>query len=87
MTMNGWWDLYQSAMVELNPADLQARIEEAQSAAKQRLEELSSRNDLEAVEERHKLYQAQQSLQTLRRLECSALGNATRAARLLEGAL
>jgi hypothetical protein len=77
MTMQAWWELYQSAMVELNPVELQARIEDAQTAVNQRIEELASRNDLESMEERQKLYQAHQNLQTLRRLECPAPGNAT----------
>jgi hypothetical protein len=87
MTMRAWWELYQSAMVELNPSQLQSRIEDAQTAVGQRMEELASRNDLESMEERQKLYQAQHALQTLRRLECPALGNATGPVRLQEGSL
>jgi hypothetical protein len=87
MTMQAWLELYQAAMVELNPSDLQLRIENAQTAVRQRMEELVSRNDLEAIEERQKLYQAQHALQTLRRLECPALGNATGRTRFQEGTL
>ena len=87
MTMQGWLELYQSAMVEIVPAELQKRIDVANEAMNQRVEELASRDDIEAIEERRQLSQALQGLRTLRRLECQSSVGPTPRGRTQEGAL
>ena len=87
MTMQGWRELYQSAMVEIVPAELQNRIDVATRAMNQRVEELASRNDMEAIEERRQLSQALEGLRTLRRLECQSSLSPTSHGRTQEGAL
>jgi hypothetical protein len=87
MTIKGWWELYQSAMVEIVPAELQNRIDVANRAMNQRVEELASRNDVEAIEERRQLAQALQGLRTLRRLECDSSVSPTLRGQTQEGPL
>jgi hypothetical protein len=87
MTMQGWRELYQSAMVEIDPAELQNRIDVANKAMNQRVDELASRDDIEAIEERRQLSQALQGLRTLRRLECQISVDPTSRGRTQEGAL
>jgi len=87
MKMQGWRELYQSAMVEIVPAELQNRIDVADKAMHQRVEELTGRDDIEAIEERRQLSQALQGLRTLRRLECQNSVNPTSRERTQEGAL
>jgi hypothetical protein len=87
MTMRAWRELYQSAMVEIVPAELQNRIDVANKAMNQRVEELAGRNDIEAIEERRQLSQALESLRTLRRLECPSSLSPTSPGRTQEGVL
>jgi hypothetical protein len=87
MKKQGWWELYQSAMVEIVPAELQNRIDVANKAMNQRVEELASRDDIEAIEERRQLSQALQGLRTLRRLECHSSVSPTSGGQTQEGAL
>jgi hypothetical protein len=71
MTMNAWRELYQAAMVELDPAQLETRISAASAAIAQRIDELTSQrnNTIETLDELQQLSQATQGLSTLRRLE------------------
>lgn len=69
MTTNiSWQELYAAAMLELDRANLHARIETAQAAIRQALEELTG-NHPEAGEEMHAMDDALRNLRTLQRVE------------------
>jgi hypothetical protein len=64
-----WQELYKAAMLELDRASLQGRIEAAQAAIRQAMEELTSNHELGAVEETQGMSDALHNLQTLQRVE------------------
>jgi hypothetical protein len=70
MTGNvSWRELYESAMLELDPARLQSRIDLAQLAIRQAMKDLTGNRQGDAVEEFAALSDALANLRTLQRLE------------------
>ena len=67
-----WKVMYQAAMLELNPARLQASIDLAHSAMQRRIEELKTAGTQHNgnCAEMQNIMDAQNSLRTLERLEC-----------------
>ena len=67
-----WKVMYQAAMLELNPARLQASIDLAHSAMQRRIEELKTAGTQHNgnCAEMQEIMDAQNSLRTLERLEC-----------------
>ena len=67
-----WKVMYQAAMLELNPARLQASIDIAHSAMQRRIEELKPAGTQHSgnCAEMQEIMDAQNSLRTLERLEC-----------------
>jgi len=67
-----WKVMYQAAMLELNPARLQASIDLAHSAMQRRIEELKPAGTQHSgnCAEMQEIMDAQNSLRTLERLEC-----------------
>jgi hypothetical protein len=70
MTQAFWWELYTAAMVEVDTVELRRKIDRANAAIHERLNDLANRRDGEAVDERRQIVEALQGLQTLQRLEC-----------------
>jgi negative regulator of replication initiation len=70
-----WQELYRAAMLELDHANLEGRIEAAQVAIRQAMEELIT-ND-ENAEDRRAMAEALRNLQTLQRLELKNIHAAT----------
>jgi hypothetical protein len=66
-----WRDLYAAAMLELDHAILGRRIQEAQQAIQQAVEEQLACRDNRAAEELQALTDATHNLQTLQRVELS----------------
>jgi hypothetical protein len=64
-----WQDLYEAALLELNPEELQSKIEMADEAIRRRSEELMRVEDKNALDELRGIADAQQNLRTLRRME------------------
>lgn len=64
-----WRELYESAMLELEPVRLESRIEVAQLAIRQAMKDLTSNRNAGAVEEFAALSDALANLQTLQRVE------------------
>ncbi len=64
-----WQELYATAMLELDRATLPSRIEAAQAAVLQAMEELADNHTLKAGEERQTLADALRNLRTLQRVE------------------
>jgi ATP/maltotriose-dependent transcriptional regulator MalT len=64
-----WQDLYMAAMLELDHAQLQSRIEAAQRAIGQAQHELASKPGENAGEDMQALQDALRNLQTLQRVE------------------
>jgi hypothetical protein len=64
-----WQELYAAAMLELNQANLQGRIEAAQVAIGQAMTDLASNRKDGAVEEMQAMADALRNLQTLQRVE------------------
>jgi hypothetical protein len=69
MTHQDWQELYKAAMLELRPEELGQRIEAAESAIQQRLQELSATAAV-AGGEHHALADALRGLRTLAKTEC-----------------
>ena len=63
-----WQQLYQAAMLELNPAELHVRIARALQAMREREEQLTQSNS-RSLEERRAIADALHSLATLERVE------------------
>jgi Zn-dependent protease with chaperone function len=66
---SSWRELYTAAMLELDRATLPGRIEGAQAAVLQALEELADNYTLEAGEEKQAMADALRNLRTLQRVE------------------
>ncbi len=72
--MNGSWrDLYQVAVLELQPEELRPRIDEAERAIQQRITELR-RDDTASADEYQALDDALRMLRLLVSTECKAHG-------------
>jgi len=81
-----WQELYTAAMLELNQANLQGRIEAAQVAIGQAMTDLASNRKDGAVEEMQAMADALRNLQTLQRVELRTPMPATgQGQRLAEG--
>ena len=63
-----WQQLYQAAMLELNPAELHVKIARALQAIREREEQLTQ-SDSRSLEEQGAIADAVHSLTTLERLE------------------
>ncbi|MFY9842403.1 MAG: hypothetical protein WA718_12370 [Terriglobales bacterium] len=73
MTRNVLWrDLYAGAMLELDRARLQKRIQNAEAAIQQALADQRNADNGRDVEELQAMTDAIRNLETLRRLELSA---------------
>jgi hypothetical protein len=72
-----WKDLYTAAMLELDRANLPGRIEAAQAAIRQAMEERTSTDGLGAAEDRQAMTDALRNLQTLQRVEFRTSAPAT----------
>jgi hypothetical protein len=64
-----WQELYTAAMLELDRTNLQGRIEAAQAAIRQAMEEPIRNSRLGAVEDTQAMADALRNLQTLQRVE------------------
>jgi hypothetical protein len=64
-----WQDLYTVAMLEVDRANLQGRIEAAQAAIRQAMEEPTRNPQLGAVEDTQAMADALRNLRTLQRVE------------------
>jgi len=71
MTNEGWRGLYQAAMLELRPEELQQRVDEAEKAVLQRIAELRT-DDSNSGEELQALEDALRGLRVLASTECKA---------------
>jgi hypothetical protein len=78
-----WQELYNAAMLELEHANLRGRIEAAQTAIRQAMEELASNRELRTVEETQAMADALHNLQTLQRVELRTPASATSQGRTL----
>ena len=70
MTQGTWFELYQAAMMEVDPIELRKKIDCATAAMHRRIDELANEKSPDAIEEQQKLIGGLHGLQTLRRLEC-----------------
>ena len=77
-----WRDLYAAAMLELDHAQLGNRIQEAQAAIRQAIDEESAIRDGRSAEELHALTDAAHNLMTLQRVELPVAVPATEHPRL-----
>jgi hypothetical protein len=69
ITIGNWRDLYQAAMLELRPEQLQHRIDDAEKAILQRIAELRQ-DDSNSMEELRALDDALRGLRVLASTEC-----------------
>jgi hypothetical protein len=69
MTNLKWQEQYKAALLELRPEALQPRIEAAEAAIHQRLQELKDGGD-GSSDERNKIADALRGLRTLAKTEC-----------------
>ena len=70
MTSNvGWREVYRAALLELQPEEMQRRIDAAEKAISQRSEELKQ-SDNESIEEQQAMADALRALRLLARAEC-----------------
>jgi len=69
ITTGNWRDLYQAAMLELRPEQLQHRIDDAEKAILQRIAELRQ-DDSNSMEELRALDDALRGLRVLASTEC-----------------
>lgn len=70
MSMNGHWrELYEAAMLELNPAELGKKIGLAKTEIRRRGEEITSIPDADWIEEQRAMSDALRALDLLGRLE------------------
>jgi hypothetical protein len=73
MTTLCWQQLYEAALLELRPEELQLAIETAEAALHQRLRELQESADESDGGEQHAIVDALRSLRTLAKTECKPL--------------
>ena len=64
-----WKDLYREAILELDPAKLQTKIALARATIQQRLDEIKTARDAQAMEERHAIADALHNLRTIQTIE------------------
>jgi len=69
MQSANWRELYEAALLEVNPADLQKGIELACQAMRQRSDDLARSADPGALEEMRAIADALQNLRTVQRVE------------------
>ena len=72
MTTLSWQQLYETALLELRPEELQLAIETAEAALHQRLRELRESAESDGGEQ-HAIADALRSLRTLAKTECKPL--------------
>ncbi len=70
MAQRTWLELYQAAMMEVDPTELRKKIDCATAAMHLRIDELANEKNPDAIDEKQKLIGGLHGLQTLRRLEC-----------------
>jgi hypothetical protein len=78
MTNNvSWQELYTAAMLELDPTMLPSRIDVAQAAIRQAMEELTGNHNIGTGEETQAMADALRNLRTLQRVEFRTSAPAT----------
>jgi hypothetical protein len=78
MTNNvSWQELYTAAMLELDPTMLPSRIDVAQAAIRQAMEELTGNHKIGTGEETQAMADALRNLRTLQRVEFRTSAPAT----------
>jgi hypothetical protein len=80
-----WQELYTAAMLELDRAALPRRIEVAQTAIRQAMDELAGNHKLGTGGETHDMADALRNLRTLQRVEFRTPAPATSQSPLAEG--
>jgi len=67
-----WQDLYEAAIVEVNPTELRNKFEVAHAVMRQRIEELQFAPDARSVDERRRIEDALKNLAVLEKFELKA---------------